>query len=186
MVNPCLKTVHGANAKSARRHVAAKNGFLGAYKETMSFAFVAEATLGKLAKWLRIIGFDTIYAPKNLAKALMGTNGKPRIYLTRTRRMTCMGKTPTCIFIVSDDPFEQLKEVIDAVDMMPEDVKPFSRCIRCNISIRQVDKTYVRGLVPEYILETQHIFQTCTGCGRIYWPGTHAERSREVIKKLFE
>lgn len=152
----------------------------------MSFAFVAEATLGRLAKWLRMLGFDTIYAPKNWVEVLMGPNGKPRTYLTRTRRVADSDKTPTCIFVVSDNPFEQLKEIIDAVGIVPEDLKPFSRCVRCNISIQQVDKTKVQGLVPDHILEKHHIFQTCTGCGRIYWPGTHTERSREVIQNLFE
>ena len=127
----------------------------------MPVAFVAESTLGKLAKWLRIMGFDTIDAPKDLDKALMDTEGKPRIYLTRTRGVANHVKVPQCIFIVSDNPFEQLKEVIAAVGIVPEDIKPFSRCNRCNIPIRQVDKTYVKGLVPDHIFENNQLFQLC-------------------------
>ncbi len=163
-----------------------KKQALGTRQKTMSFAFAAEATLGKLAKWLRMIGFDTIYAPENSAEALAGPNGKPRICLTRTRQVSDPDNSPMRVLVVPDNPYEQLKEVIGAVGIVPEDLKPFSRCIRCNILIQQIDKAHVQGLVPDHILETHHIFRTCTGCGRIYWPGTHTERSRKVIKKLFE
>jgi len=152
----------------------------------MPYAFVAEATLGKLVKWLRIMGFDAIYTPATPTKGWIDDTVKARILLTRTRKIKDLSKAQTRIFIVSDKPFEQLKEVIHAVGIVPEDIKPFFRCIRCNIPIQPIDKKNVQGVVPDHILETCHIFQTCTGCGRIYWQGTHTEHSREIIKRLFE
>ncbi|UCD31805.1 MAG: Mut7-C RNAse domain-containing protein [Desulfobacterales bacterium] len=152
----------------------------------MPYAFVAEATLGKLARWLRIMGFDTIYSPATPNKEWIEDKDKTRILLTRTRKVKDLSNAQTRIFIVSDKPFEQLKEVIHSVGIVPEDIKLFFRCLRCNIPIQPIDKKHVQRLVPDHILETHHLFQTCTGCGRIYWPGTHTENSREVIKKLFE
>ena len=152
----------------------------------MSYAFVAEATLGKLAKWLRIAGFDTIYISNPLTEGLVDANGKGRILLTRTRSVIASNRSQKVVFVTSNNPFEQLKEVIGAVGIGPNDINLFSRCIRCNIPVSPVDRNSVQGIVPDHIWETHRIFHTCKGCRRIYWPGTHAEHSHEVIKRLFE
>ena len=152
----------------------------------MPYAFIAEATLGKLAKWLRIMGFDTIYTSTPLTEGFVDTNGENRILLTRTKRVVELSSAQKHIFITSNSPFEQLKEVICAVGIGPKDINVFSRCIRCNIPVHPVDRKYVQGIVPDHIWETHHIFQTCKSCRRIYWPGSHTEHSHEVIKRLFE
>lgn len=89
------------------------------------------------------------------------------------------------IFITSNHPFEQLREVVSALDIEKEDIRPFSRCIKCNTSIRRVEKNAVRGKVPDYIWETQDTFLTCSHCRRIYWSGSHIQRSRDIIQRLF-
>ena len=143
--------------------------------------FAAEKTLGKLAKWLRILGFDTIYDPDIKNPAESG-----RILLTRTKRIKNEYTTDKLIFIKSDKPFKQLKEVIKALGIVNEDIKMFTRCIRCNTKIRMINKNSIRSVVPDYVWENQDSFKTCIKCKRIYWQGSHTKRSMELIKKLFE
>jgi uncharacterized protein with PIN domain len=148
--------------------------------------FAAEPTLGKLAKWLRILGFDTSYEPSFSAEKAMDSGRKNRILLTRTERVRD-GKLPQeFIFITSNNSFEQLREVIDTLDIIYTDTHPFSRCIRCNTRIQPVDKDSVRGNVPDFIWQTRDIFQICGQCRRIYWPGSHTERSHDIIMRLFD
>lgn len=143
--------------------------------------FAAEKTLGKLAKWLRILGFDTIYDPDIKNPAESG-----RILLTRTKRIKYEYTTDKLIFIKSDKPFKQLKEVIKALGIVNEDIKMFTRCIRCNTKIRMINKNSIRSVVPDYVWENQDSFKTCIKCKRIYWQGSHTKRSMKIIKKLFE
>ncbi|MEA1945848.1 MAG: Mut7-C RNAse domain-containing protein [Thermodesulfobacteriota bacterium] len=148
--------------------------------------FAAEPTLGKLAKWLMILGFDTSYEAGFSAKKAMDSGRKNRILLTRTERVRD-GKLPQeFIFLTSNNPFEQLREVIDTLGIIYTDTRPFSRCIRCNTRIQPVDKDSVRGNVPDFIWQTSGIFQKCGRCRRIYWPGSHTQRSHDIIMRLFE
>ena len=145
----------------------------------MKTSFAVEKTLGKLAKWLRILGFDTIYDPDIKNPVESG-----RIMLSRTKCIEY--KTDRLIFIKSDKPFKQLKEVIKALGIVNEEIKPFTRCIVCNTKIRAVDKNSIRSIVPDYVWENQDFFRACNKCKKIYWHGSHAKRSMEVIKQLFE
>lgn len=148
--------------------------------------FAAEATLGKLAKWLRILGFDTLYQPNVSADRLIDSIEKERIIITRTARIRDRNTSSKLVFITSNDPFKQLGEVITALGIIPKDIRPFSRCIRCNTPIQQLDKDSVRGMVPDYIWESHDTFQTCGRCRRIYWPGSHIKRSYDIIKRVFD
>jgi uncharacterized protein with PIN domain len=147
--------------------------------------FIAEMTLGKLSKWLRILGFDTVYATYVTGEKFIDTL-RGRILLTRTKRIRNMKIAKERIFITSNHPFEQLREVVLALGIAKEDIRPFSRCIQCNASIRLVEKHAVRGKVPDYIWETRDAFHTCNHCRRIYWSGSHIQRSRDIIKRLFK
>ena len=147
--------------------------------------FVAERTLGKLAKWLRILGFDTIYGTNVAGEKLIDTV-RDRILLTRTKRIRNMNIAKECIFITSNHPFEQLREVVLTMGIEEEDIRLFSRCIQCNASIRSIEKNAVRGKVPDYIWETQDEFHTCSHCQKIYWSGSHVQRSRDILQKIFK
>jgi len=149
------------------------------------FRFAVENTLGKLAKWLRILGFDAFYQTDLSAEKLMDM-GTGRIVLTRTARIRGTNASRKLIFITSDNPFEQVREVLETLGIEPKDVLPFSRCVRCNTMIRKVDKDSIRKRVPDYVWETHDAFRSCSQCGRIYWPGSHTQRSRDIIKRLFK
>ena len=145
--------------------------------------FVAESTLGKLAKWLRLLGFDTAYE----REAPGGSNRQPgRIRLTRTRRMLKSDAHGRLIFIASDGYIEQVRQVIQELGLTSADIAPFTRCIRCNEPIQPIEKPSVFGQVPDYIWETQDTFCRCPQCHRVYWPGSHTQQSLARIRKLFE
>jgi len=153
---------------------------------TKDICFEAETTLGKLAKWLRILGFDTVCQADVSGKGFPDPAGKHRILLTRTKRVRDRGTDNQLVFINSNDPFDQVREVLQTLGLGAADIRPFSRCTRCNILTRQIDKYTVRSRVPDYIWETNPNFQICNRCRRIYWPGSHLKRSYDIIKQFFE
>ncbi len=154
--------------------------------KSATIRFAADKNVGKLAKWLRLLGFDTLYesdAPK------AGTTGfweKDRIFLTRTKKRF-LGHTglQRHIFISSDRVADQLVEVIQTLGFVSADLRLFSRCIRCNQPIKTVGKEEVVASVPEYVWEIHDVFKSCGSCGRVYWPGSHIERSYKMITRLF-
>ena len=152
-------------------------------EKSHEICFVAEHTLGKLAKWLRMLGFDTVYESDLSLKI---SYEKGRIRLTRSRRMGEKNRREGLLFIASDHYMEQLRQVVKAVEIIPDDLRPFSRCIRCNRSILPVDKNSVQGRVPDYVWETHDSFRTCDQCGRIYWSGSHTTQSMNRMQQLFD
>jgi len=148
----------------------------------MEIRFLAEETLGKLVTWLRILGFDTVYdtdKPKIMGKA------ETRIRLTRTERVAKTLQNERIIFIISNDPVEQLRQVIEHLDIAEEDIRPFSRCLQCNTKTEEIEKDVVKSSVPDYIFEIHDRFRACRRCEKIYWPGSHTARSLNKIRKLF-
>jgi uncharacterized protein with PIN domain len=148
--------------------------------------FAAEKTLGKLAKWLRLLGFDTLYASEVTADEFFENLENDRILLTRTqhiRRKSTIGKL---IFVHSDHWVEQLKQIIMELGLNADQTRPFSRCLHCNIPIVTVEKESLQGRVPDYIFETHDHFLTCPKCGKVYWSGSHTQRGLERIQQFFQ
>jgi len=151
----------------------------------MDLCFAADRTLGKLAKWLRILGFDTLYESDISSSWFYEHLGPDRILLTRTEKIREGFAAQRLVFVNPDQPLEQLRQVITETGITEDDVRLFFRCIRCNIPIAPIDKEDVFGLVPDYTWETHSDFQICRRCERIYWKGSHWERSLERVDKLF-
>jgi uncharacterized protein with PIN domain len=148
--------------------------------------FAAEKTLGRLTKWLRLLGFDTRYEFELSGKKFIETLENDRILLTRTRRIQKQFASRKLIFVESDHLVQQLKQVFDELDMQAAQTRPFSRCLQCNALIEMVEKAVIWGRVPDYIFETHDRFQKCPECDRIYWPGSHTRRSLEKIRQLLD
>lgn len=148
-------------------------------------SFAADRTLGKLAKWLRIMGFDTIFESEVCGDRFPEDLNEDRIVLTRTVSLKKRLRVQRCIFISSNYLSEQLNQVIVEIGIRPADIRPFSICLDCNVAIVAVDKIDVYGLVPDYIFETHSEFHRCCQCHRIFWPGSHTQRSLERIEQLF-
>ena len=151
----------------------------------MIHRFAADRTLGTLAKWLRILGFDTICELEISTKLFFDSLEGTRILLTRTKKIQEKFNTHRTVFIKSNFLDEQLKQVVNEIGINQAEIRPFLRCIQCNLPIVEISKDDAYGLVPDYIWETQEIFNKCSQCERIYWRGSHAERSMERINQLF-
>jgi hypothetical protein len=146
--------------------------------------FAAEKTLGRLTKWLRLLGFDTRYETGLTDKKFIETLEKDRVLLTRTRRIQNEYASRRLIFIESDHLAQQLNQIFRELRLKASQTRPFSRCLRCNAPIEVVEKAAILGQVPDYIFETHDRFQKCPECNRIYWPGSHTRRSLEEIRQL--
>jgi uncharacterized protein with PIN domain len=152
----------------------------------MALYFAADRTLGKLTKWLRILGFDTTYEIDVPAELFYEHLEKDRILLTRTGTIKKQFSAHRLVFITSNYLDAQLKQVITEIGICRADTRPFSRCIQCNISIVVVDPDDVYDLIPDYIYETHKEFHKCLQCNRIFWPGSHTKRSLIKIEHLFD
>ena len=143
--------------------------------------FVVDAALGRLAKWLRIAGFDTIYDPSlslSVAKFYIEAG---KTLLTRKATLFDVLKGENAIYIQSDHYLEQLREVIRATGLESKHFKPFSRCTVCNLSTVNVSRTAVAERVPDYIRENVDTFFICHGCKRVYWRGSHSSNVLAVL-----
>jgi uncharacterized protein with PIN domain len=160
-------------------------GFDEAGRGEMSKKFFADAMLGRLATWMRIIGCDVAYE-RDIEDSVLVIKAltEGRVILTRdrllTRRRGVRGRT---LFIESDRVVEQLRQVIKRFGIKRSRV--LTRCIRCNIGLVNAEKEGVRGLVPEYVYESQERFSRCPGCSRIYWAGTHKGHINRVLDRVF-
>ena len=152
----------------------------------MSFIFAADRTLGKLAKWLRLLGFDTAFGAEASTHCFKDQLENGRIVLTRTGSIREQLSDHRWVFILSNDLDSQLKQVITEIGIRRSDTQPFSRCIHCNIPIVEVDPDDVYGLIPDYIYENHSLFHKCPQCNRIFWPGSHFKRALERIENLFK
>jgi uncharacterized protein len=146
--------------------------------------FLADRTVGRLARWLRIIGCDTVYLPQLAPDGLLReAKRQGRIILTRNTRLLRHNGEPELVFLRDDRFREQLKQVVDAfpLDLL---LGLFSRCIECNRVLEEAAKNEVRERVPEYVWQTQHEFRRCPACCRLYWGATHRAHALEELHRL--
>lgn len=156
----------------------------------MEFKFIVDANVGKLAKWLRIAGFDTVFINGITDDDLVRIGlSEGRILLTKDtqilhRRVVTSGELKV-ILIRDDDVKGQLGQVLSTLGLVGE-VRPFSRCLECNQPLLPRSKDDVQGLVPPYVFMTQSQYVQCPSCHRIYWRGTHWQRMSREISELVE
>lgn len=144
--------------------------------------FVADAMLGRLARWLRLLGYDTLYQPGITDRELLGLARRDgRVILTRDTHFLGRG-IEDCLFVRSDDVDGQLSQVIGELGLGPPGP---SRCANCNGVLRDVgDKAEVSGAVPEYVYLNFHRFMKCAQCGNVYWEGSQFQRIRRKVREL--
>lgn len=152
----------------------------------MTPCFAAEKTLGRLTKWLRLLGFDTLYESDLTAKKFIDALENDRILLTRTQRIRNRFASRKMIFVESDHLDQQLKQIISELGLKADQTRPFSRCLQCNVPIVAVSKNVLWGRVPDFIFETHDHFNQCPQCNRVYWSGSHTRRSLAKIQQLFD
>jgi len=129
-----------------------------------------DAMLGRLAKWLRLAGYDAAYWRDGSDEALIAAaRVEGRLIVTRDRQLAAR-RGVTAVFIRAEELDAQLAEVRSAVAGAPQ---PFTRCGECNGPLAALAYVDARELVPPYVWQTQTEFHRCEVCGRVYWKGTH-------------
>ncbi|MBM4064468.1 MAG: hypothetical protein FJ266_02330 [Planctomycetes bacterium] len=148
--------------------------------------FIADAMLGRLARWLRIVGYDVAYESSIsdddlIARAIH----ERRIILTMDRKLTERESARNSLLIKSPSYKEQLKQVITHYNI---DYKSgiFTRCLICNGLLEPVGKEKIKDKVPPYVYSTQDEFDICPQCGRIYWSGTHRVKMLGMLGEIMK
>jgi uncharacterized protein with PIN domain len=146
--------------------------------------FLADSMLGTLAKWLRILGYDTLYHARMDDNRLVRlARAERRVLLTRDTAIM-KRKGLDALLIDSGCLEDQLAQVLQAFGLGMND--PFSRCPVCNTPLETVPKHVAWGQVPPFVFQTQDRFSLCPECNRFYWRGTHWQRMRERIERVEE
>jgi uncharacterized protein with PIN domain len=145
--------------------------------------FVADAMLGRLARWLRTLGFDTFYDPAVHDPQLAAmADAEGRVLLTRDRLLVQHLKPERAVLIASDAPLDQLCEVVAACGLAPP-AALFTRCAVCNGVPRPATPDEAATLVPEASRGVSGPVSRCPGCGRVYWEGSHTRRMRDQLAR---
>jgi len=145
--------------------------------------FLVDRNLGSLARWLRLLGFDTMY-PDILddGELVKMAKREGRTLLTRDRNLA--SRNPATVYLVNAENLEgQLQEVVQ-VFHLSEKANPLSRCSLCNGSVAPVEKDKVRDVVPQKVLDFQQDYWQCSECGKVYWQGSHWGRMKEKLQKV--
>jgi len=144
--------------------------------------FVLDVHLGTLARYLRLLGFDTLYRNDyDDHEIVQLAHDQSRIILTRDKGLLKHAAVTRGRWIRNTRPIEQLRETLVAFDLA-RSALPFTRCAVCNGSLRTLARRSVASLVPARVRERHDKFARCTLCGRIYWPGTHTLRIRKALQ----
>lgn len=147
--------------------------------------FILTKELGRLAKWLRILGHDTVYFnQENLSSLIIRALSSERIILTRNHRLAAENRGIKIIVVEKEKIKEQIAEVLKELKISPHPSQMFTRCIMCNELLMEIKKEKVKNRVPEYVFETQGSFITCPKCNRIYWEGTHWGNVTKTLEEI--
>jgi uncharacterized protein len=143
---------------------------------------ICDAMLGKLSKYLRILGLNTAHI--RLLTELDKYRGEDGPSVFFTRRKTQMMPYKNTLYIKSDNVFDQLKEISGFIKPYVSMETLMSRCLSCNAMLVSVEKGEIEPFVPEYIFHRYAAFKTCPACRKVYWEGSHVEHMKECVKEL--
>lgn len=146
--------------------------------------FVADTHLGKLARHLRMAGFDTLYGNDwDDDRIVAAAARERRTILTRDKGMLRRSEVERGYFVRSVASEEQLSEVVAALQL-ERLLAPFTRCRECNAPLEEVPRASVLDRLPDKVRGRYERFKRCPGCDRVYWEGTHYERMQGMIARL--
>lgn len=151
--------------------------------------FVVDLNVGRLARWLRVMGYDALFVPKADDDQLLRiATMENRTILTKDsllmqRRLVASGRVKA-LLITNDYVKDQLRQVVQALGL--DSSRQFSRCIECNVPLVDLSKRDAEHLVPPFVYATQEEFMRCTGCGKVYWRGTHWRNMRGELAQVRE
>lgn len=148
--------------------------------------FVTDAHLGRLSRYLRLLGFDTVYYNDFNPWGLIEVSIRQgRVLLTRSRRVLKHKVITRGVLVREDDPRMQLKAIFQRLDLHAE-ARPFSRCLCCNGLVRPLSKQEVAHRLPSRVRARYQVFLSCSSCNRVYWQGTHFKRMSRFVQEMLE
>jgi uncharacterized protein with PIN domain len=147
--------------------------------------FLVDGMLGRLARWMRLLGLDAEFRPglpdDELIELAVAAD---RILVTRDRRLAGRRAVRDRVILIAAERWPD--QVAELLAGQPElgPIRPLTRCLRCNEPLVAVDAAEVVSAVPPYVSAHHREFRRCPSCSRIYWPGTHRDRMREMLRRL--
>jgi len=148
-------------------------------------AFIADCHLGKLAKYLRFMGFDTLYFSQIDDNDLIKlANNEDRVILTRDRELY-ERKKADCVLLKEVEIAKQLQEVLSIFDLK-KNIGDVSRCIVCNRPLVVVEKEKILERLPPKVVKYFSHFELCEACNRLYWHGDHYKRMKAFLQKALK
>jgi uncharacterized protein with PIN domain len=145
--------------------------------------FLTDSTLGKLTKWLRILGYDTVHCLAHIDESSF-TNAEAagRVILTRNGKFDSMQYSGRLLVISHDRVADQIEEVINRLSLCPEEGQYFTRCLTCNEKLLTVSKEKISSQIPDYIRDNYDSFVSCPSCNGVFWPGTHRANMERFLR----
>ena len=148
--------------------------------------FLADAHLGGLARFLRMLGYDTLFHDRlQDAEIRRLADEERRIVLTRDRELLKCREIARGCYVRALKPEAQLREVAGRYDLASA-ARPFTLCLHCNLPLQPIDRSSLPGRVSEKILQLHESFVHCRGCDRVYWPGSHYDRMRVALGRALD
>jgi uncharacterized protein len=147
--------------------------------------FLCDRNLGKLAKWLRILGYDTLYEASD-EEFLREADQEGRIALTRNTRLAGRNGPGRIVLVRADRVHEQIGELIETLSLKPDPKDRMNLCARCNKNLLPVPKAEVEEKVPVYVFQNCPEFRKCPVCERIYWSGSHPRRVADFLRRRIQ
>lgn len=146
--------------------------------------FVADVMLGKLAKWLRIAGYDVLYSNKYSDDELIAISREQgRILLSLDSRLLVRKSVDFFIYLQPGTLESQIRRILELTNTA-QIPAPFSRCLSCNEILLKATRESVRERIPEYVYKTHKNFKLCPTCGKIFWSGTHRKSVLRYLERL--
>jgi len=151
----------------------------------MDTKFIVDSTLGKLAKQLRSLGFDTaVFSGTDLHRFIQVSQREKRVILTRNRGLEAKLFLGNIFIVREDHPDLQLATVLQALGLHVDPRQFFSRCLLCNQELSFISRDQAEGVVPEFVFHAHRVFHRCPSCQRIYWEGTHPRNMKSRIERI--
>lgn len=157
--------------------------------QTDELKFIVDHNAGKLSKWLRMAGFDALlFRGADDAAMIARASSENRILLTRDRRIMkrraiTRGEV-NALLVTSDQPEEQVRQVLADLRLAAKHFRPFTICLKCNNPLEERAKETIKERLPPYVFLTQEQFAECPACRRLYWQGTHWQAMHRTIDEF--
>lgn len=151
----------------------------------MEPVFLADAMLGGLARWLRVLGLDAAYDPDlDDPELVERAVAEGRVILSRDVKLLERKRAANHLYVESEVVDEQVRQVLAAFDLAPDPERFFSRCLRCNAPLQPMPTEEAHRHVPPFVARTRQRFRRCPECRRIFWRSSHVGRMRKRLERM--